>query len=237
MMDQEFLRSLIEHKYEGACFHCYASTYFKKIGLPGYGAMHKQHAKEEHQQYLDLMEMYAEQFGDMPMINKVEPNGSLFRIDDSANFAQKMEQGLEIYEDYEKEALEFFKQHKRQIGEDPYIMELIKKTKNELKFIEELDDEMENNGYNPEYLSKLDKWLVKKYNKDGNQVRDKYMNYARSGGNGGGRGGNSGNYNYQNYGYDNYGQNQNYGYNNYNRGGQYNYGNYGSSGRFGGMMM
>lgn len=243
MMDQEFMRSLIEHKYEGACFHCYASTYFKKVGLPGYAALHKSRGKDEYEIYIDLIEVYVDNFGDMPMINKAEPSATRFQIDENADFATKMEQGLEVYEDYEKSVLDFYKQNKRQMenNQDPFMSNLMKDAKNELKFIEELDDEMESNHYNPDYLMKLDKWLIKKYDKNGNKVHHAYAAaqpgqynnmYSRSNGSrmygydeyarGGSSGGNY-NRNHSNYGYDNY-ANRNYN----------NYGNNG--GRFGMMI-
>lgn len=182
MMDKEFLHNLLEHKHEGACFHCYAAGYFKKLGLNGYAALHKHHSKEEYGQYLDLMELYVEQFGELPTVSKSDPGVAKFHIDENADMPHKMEQGLEAYEDYEKEALAFFKEHKRKFNEnDPYIRDLIKGTKDELKFIEELEDEMEDGKYHPDSINKLDQWLVKKYDKAGNQVRDKYTNYGRNG--------------------------------------------------------
>ena len=177
MMDQESMRSLIEHKHEGACFHCYAANYFEKMGLHGYSALHKTKSKEEYDIYIDMIQVYVDNFGDMPIINKAESSANRFQIDESADFPTKMAQGLEAYEDYEKGVLDFYKHHKHQMNggsQDPVMSKLMKDVKEELKFIDELEEEMESSHYDMNHLKHLDQWLVKKYDKTGNKIHYMY---------------------------------------------------------------
>lgn len=162
--DEKVWLEILSLKLKGVGVHTHLAQLSEFEGLEGYCAMHKYHAIEEYRDYIWLSSEYIKKFSKIPNTEMEQKD-----IKDSFGhepFVKKMAAILEIYNDWELEVLEKLREYKIRIsGCKKDINKLICDVKEELYFIDKLNDYIDEHGDDEAYMHKMNEWLKGMYGK------------------------------------------------------------------------
>jgi ferritin len=161
--DKERLRAVIEHKLDGVMFHTANFERFARAGLPGFAAMHRWQALDEHNEYMHLVETYIHTFGEFP---EVKPKDApVEAIPEGMGTFQKMEHGITTYEEYERGVLSGLRSVRDSSGEQLHkvISELIEDVRKEIEFVDEIEKYVDKCSENEKSLKRIDETLHEKF--------------------------------------------------------------------------
>lgn len=162
--DKRVWDEVIALKLEGVAEHTYLLQLAELEGLSGLCELHRYQAIEEYREYLSLLCDYLKAYSSLPSVRMEEkerrsPSGG-------AAFEDKMNEMLDMYDDWELAVLNRLRTYKKQLaGCKKDISKLICDVREELDSIDKLY------GYIHEYsgseasLRKMDDWLRDTYRK------------------------------------------------------------------------